>query len=148
MNYSISCRMHNSKSLKTLTKITESGVLHRECRSPIESLPSFPLSVGAESSCQVLLPFLPDGEVESARGDRIDGLDAYVKEGTVEMPRTPLLRWSSWAVIRVEAAHWGYVDLDCYVLGAAQDSGMDVTWVGDFCESRAVEEIERCGLDL
>ncbi|KAH6865391.1 hypothetical protein BKA58DRAFT_365138 [Alternaria rosae] len=136
MNYRVECRM------------VESSVLHRECHSPIEPLPSFPLSVGADSNCEALLPFLSDGEVESAHGTRIAWLDDYVKEDSAGRPRAPLLRWSSWAVVRVEAAHWGYGELDCYVLGAVQDSGMEVAWVGDVCERKAVEEIERCGLEL
>lgn len=148
MNYRVECRMHDPKTRKTRTTRVESGVLHRECHSPIEPLPSFPVSVGAESSCEALLPFLPDEEVESAHETRIAWLDDYVKEDTVGRPRAPLLRWSSWAVVKVEAVHWGYGELDCYVLGVVQDSGMEVAWVGVVCERKAVEEIELCGLEL
>jgi hypothetical protein len=59
-----------------------------------------------------------------------------------------LLGFNRWLFVRVEAGHWGYVELDHFVLGAVQDVGMEVRWVGDVCEQRAMEEIERCGLEL
>jgi len=169
MNYNISCRTHNPKTKKPRTSITEPAMLHRKHHNTSDPLPSFPLSVGAESSCEVLLPFLPDGTVESAHpnNDQIAGLGDYIKEGegTEGRPRVPLLHWSSWAVVRVEAAHWGYIELDNYVLGAVQDAGMGVTykrdicgkkavvvevaaWERDVCEKKTKEEIERCGLGL
>jgi len=169
MNYNISCRMHNPKTKKTRTSTSEPPVLHRAHHKPSEPLHSFPLSVGAESSCEVLLPFLSDTdtEAERARGERIAGLGDYVREGegTEGRPRVPLLHWSSWAVVRVEAAHWGYIELDHYVLGAVQDCGMGVTykreicgkkavvvevaaWERKVCEKKAKGEIERCGLGL
>jgi len=160
MSYNISCRTHNPKMRRTRSSITTGF-------NDVGQPEYYPLSVGAESSCEVFLPFLPDGEVESARGERIAGLGDYVREGegTEGRPRVPLLHWSSWAVVRVEAAHWGYIELDHYVLGAVQDSGMGVTykreicgkkavvvevaaWERDVCEKKTKEEIERCGLGL
>ena len=166
MNYTVSWRSHNPKGGKTRTR-TSTTTGFNDVGQP----EYFPLSVGAESSCEVLLPFLPDEEVESAHpnNDQIAGLGDYIKEGegTEGRPRVPLLHWSSWAVVRVEAAHWGYIELDNYVLGAVQDAGMGVTykreicgktkkmvvkevaaWERRVCEKKALEEIERCGLWL
>jgi len=148
MNYRVEVRMHDAKTRKTSTSISEPAVLQKERRHSEGEEVYFPLSVGAESNCEALLPFLPDAEVESAHGDRIAWLGDYMKEDTDGVPRAPLLHWSSWAVIRVEAAHWGYIELDHYVLGAVQDSGMEVQWKRKVCEKKAVEEIGSCGLEL
>ena len=147
MNYRVEVRIHNPKTRKTRTSITVPPVLQKSASHP-KNETYFPLSVGAESSCEALLPFLPDAEVESAHGDRIAWPGDYMKEDMDGVPRAPLLHWSSWAVIRVEAAHWVYIELDHYVLGAVQDSGMEVQWKGKVCEKKAVEEIGSCGLEL
>jgi hypothetical protein len=143
MGYVVSCRVYDAKTRRTRTIITpavpRSGCVDGEY---------FPLSVGAEASCEVILPFLPDEQVQSAHGMRVHSLSMYVEEGTAEMPRAPLLHWSSWALVRVEAAHWGHVELDHYVLGAVQDSGMEIRWVEGVCEGKAVAEVGRVGLEL
>jgi hypothetical protein len=143
--YGISTRGHDDERMMTYE---DAGELHGESRSSRD----FPMSVGAEACCEVLLPFLPDQEVHRGKGGRVDRLDAYMRESTEETEdvggRVPLLGLNSWVILRVEAGHWGYVELDHFVLGAVQDVGMEVRWVGDVCEQRAMKEIERCGLEV
>jgi hypothetical protein len=64
------------------------------------------------------------------------------------MARAPLLCHSSWAIVRLEAPHWGYVELDNFVLGAVEESRIEDRWVRAVCEGRAMKELERFGLNI
>ncbi|KAG9187105.1 hypothetical protein G6011_04976 [Alternaria panax] len=155
MSYGISTRTHSPLSQKSQTA-TASNV-----RNQPRSGPGFPLSLGAQSTCEVLLPFLPDRHVVHGQGTRIDRLDAYLKSGPdtearqdgrprpdLQMARVPLLHYSSWIIVRVEAPHWGYVELDNWVLGAVEESGMEDRWMRSVCQGHAVEELGQCGLEI
>ena len=158
MGYGISTRTHNSVSPET-DCYTASSLRNRQ-----KSGSGFPLSLGARSICEVLLPFLPDTEILQAQSTLLGRLHSYFRSGpdtadgqddrsqsnlrTERVPLVPLLQYSSCAIVRLEAPHWGYVELDNFVLGAVEESGMKDRWVWSVCKSRAVDELERYELEI
>jgi hypothetical protein len=158
MGYGISKRTHNSISPEP-DCYTASSLRNRH-----KSGSGFPLSLGAWSICEVLLPFLPDTEILQAQGAWVDWLHSYFRSGpdtedgqddcsqsdlcTERVPLVPLLQYSSCAIVRLEAPHWGYVELDNFVLGAVEESGLEDRWVWSVCKSRAVEELKRYELEI
>ncbi|KAF1829162.1 hypothetical protein BDW02DRAFT_510641 [Decorospora gaudefroyi] len=104
----------------------------------------FPFSVGAESRLEILLPFLPDKLLVQAHEERIHQLQYYFKG--LDTRHIPLLHHSLTSIIRVEAGNWGYVELDVFVYGCAQDAGMQNEWDTNRAWEAANRELERCGL--
>ena len=107
--------------------------------------PSFPLSVGAESVVEVLLPFCPDRVVEKTH-EGCCPLEWYLKGRGADT--IPLLHYASFCVVRVEAGHWGHVELDNCVLNCAQEVGMEDRWPLDKAQRRAERELESFGLGV
>ena len=155
MGYGISTQTYSSVTQKSQTSTASNE------RNRPKSGPGFPLSIGAQSMCEALLPLLPDGHISRARGTHVDRLDSYLKPGPdtegkqddwmqpdVRMARAPLLCHSSWAIVRLEAPHWGYVELDNFVLGAVEESRIEDRWVRAVCEGCAMKELERFGLNI
>jgi hypothetical protein len=155
MSYGISTRTYNHNTQKSKTCSPSKAYP----RNRPKSGPGFPLSLGAQSTCEALLPFLPDTQMRQAQGARVDWLDSYITSDTEgrqdgqsqsdsDMIRVPLLQHSSWVIVRIEAPHWGYVELDNFVLGAVEESGMEARWTKSVCESRAVTRLGKLGLEI
>ncbi|RMZ68371.1 hypothetical protein GMOD_00009996 [Pyrenophora seminiperda CCB06] len=105
---------------------------------------SFPLSIGAESTLEPMLPILPDKPLDMARSDTINGLEWYVKDN---ITRTlPLLHFWDVCIFRVEAGHWGPAELDSFILGCAEKAGLNYRWPVDVARRKAIKELERRGL--
>ncbi|EDU49640.1 hypothetical protein PtrSN002B_008559 [Pyrenophora tritici-repentis] len=127
------------------------GVQRREClqdqrRDSIGSesnlaapYPGVPLSVGAESALEPLLPIMPDKPLNTERSEIVNGLRWYMKNGDSE--GIPLLYFTELCIIRVEAGHWGPAELDSFVLGCAEEADMQYRWRADEVRKQAIREL-------
>ena len=99
----------------------------------------FPLSVGAEAVMESILPILPDKSLDTARSDIVDGLEWYLKDMDTE--NIPLMHYTDVCIFRVEAGHWGPAELDSFVLGCAEKSGIQYRWPVDVTRRKAIREL-------
>lgn len=107
-----------------------------------------PLMMGAEAVVEAALPFMPDRKL-TTHHKRVSHLEYFVKEGHVE-DRLPLLQYTRWMLVRVEARHWGRLpgpsQLDRWVSRYAQSAGMERIWVPGVMTDAVEKELDRCGL--
>ncbi|EFQ96084.1 hypothetical protein P3342_012393 [Pyrenophora teres f. teres] len=123
-------------------------VLHKELIGrwsyPAAPYPDVPLSVGAESALEPMLPLLPDKPLDAGRLNTVDGLQWYLKNN--ESASIPLLHYTDVCIFRVEAGHWGPAELDSFVLACAEKAGMQYRFPVDLMRNQAIKTLERNGL--
>jgi hypothetical protein len=106
--------------------------------------PKFPLAVGAWSPFEVFLPFLSDKVLVSAEDNDVLHAWEYVVKGYLDA--VPLLHHVNTMVVRIEAGHWGHVELDAFVLNAAQEAKVTTLFPIQEVWKDAERELERCGI--
>jgi hypothetical protein len=104
----------------------------------------FPLAVGAWSPSKIFLPLRPDRVLVPAGDEKVGYVRKYVRGRRADT--VPLLKMTSTIVIRVEAGHWGYVELEDFVLYAAQEARLPTAFPIHASWEAAERELRRCGI--
>jgi hypothetical protein len=107
----------------------------------------FPLAVGAWSPVQIFLPFLPDSVLVPAKSEeKLGYMGSYLTGGFLSM--IPLLQNNHTLAMRIEAGHWGYEDLENFVLHCAQEARIKTQFPIYAAWEAAERELQRCGIPV
>ena len=79
-----------------------------------------------------------------AGDEKVGYVRKYIRDRHADT--VPLLKMTSTIVIRVEAGHWGYVELDNLVLCAAQEARLPTAFPIHATWEAAERELRRCGI--
>jgi hypothetical protein len=103
-----------------------------------------PMAVGAWSLFEILLPFWWDKVLVPAQGEELGYLAQYIRNSRKDT--IPLLANNPRLAIRIEAGHWGYVELENFVLYAAQEARIRTEFPLHLAWKAAERELKRCGI--
>ena len=105
----------------------------------------FPLTVGAWSPVEIFLPFIWDSVLVSAKSkERLGFLGSYLVGGYLST--IPLLQNNHTLIMRIEAGHWGYEELENFVLHCAQEARIRTQFPLYRAWEAAERELQRCGI--